>query len=147
MGLLSRLTKAVTPQRQASDDVLMVHAMMLMCGADGVFDPEEIATVEAYFSSLPEFRESGNFQEVYDKAVKILQRFESMADSVNALAELSNQNVKNKTYLIAADIAMSSGDVDENEDRMLEAMQRTMTVSDQLAEQVITVLTIKYQAC
>lgn len=39
---------------------------------------------------------------------------------------------------------MSSGDVDENEDRMLDAMQRVMEVDDTLAQKILEVLVIKY---
>ena len=53
MGLLSRLTGKIVPQKKAADDALLVHGMMLMCGADGSFDQEEVDTVNAYFSQLP----------------------------------------------------------------------------------------------
>lgn len=143
MGLLSRLTGAVTPQKKASDDALLVHGMMLMCGADGSFDQEEVDTVNAYFSQLPEF-EGKDFGDVYNEAVKVLRRFPSLKDSVKGLSDLSTQQLKNKCYLLAADIAMASGDVDEAEDQMLEAMQRVLGVSDQLAEKILEVLTLKY---
>ena len=55
MGLLSKLTGKVTPQKKPTDDALLLHAMLLMCGADGNFDDQEIPTVEAYFNALPEF--------------------------------------------------------------------------------------------
>ncbi len=143
MGLLSRLTGKVTPQKKPTDDALLLHAMLLMCGADGSFDDQEIPTVEAYFNSLPEF-EGKQFSDVYEQATKILKRYPSLKDSVKALGELSTQLVKNKCYLLAADIAMSSGDVDEAEDQMLEAMQRILQVDDGLAERILEVLTLKY---
>lgn len=143
MGLLSRLTKSVTPQKKASDDALLVHGMMLMCGADGVFDQEEVDTVQAYFSQLPEF-EGKYFGEVYEEALKILRRFPSLQESVKALADLSSPTLKTKCFLLAADIAMSSGDVDEAEDRMLDTMQRILEVPDATATKILEVLTIKY---
>ena len=143
MGLLSRFTNKVMPPKAPEDDALLVHGMMLMCGADGSFDHEEIETVEAYFAQVPEFH-GKNFQEVYQAAIKILRRYPNLQESVKALADLSTRNLKNKCYLLAADIAMSSGDVDEAEDRMLDAMQRVMEVSDDFAQKVIEVLSIKY---
>jgi hypothetical protein len=74
----------------------------------------------------------------------VLKRFPSLKDSVKALGDLSTQTVKNKCYLLAADIAMASGDVDEAEDAMLEAMQRTLQVEDSLATKILEVLTLKY---
>lgn len=143
MGLLSRLTGKIVPQKKAADDALLVHGMMLMCGADGSFDQEEVDTVNAYFSQLPEF-EGKDFSEVYNEAVKVLRKFPNLKDSVKALTDLSTQTLKNKCYLLAADIAMSSGDVDEAEDQMLEAMQRVLGVDDSLAQKILEVLSLKY---
>ena len=39
---------------------------------------------------------------------------------------------------------MSSGDVDEAEDAMLEAVQRVCEVQDSLATKILEVLTLKY---
>ncbi len=143
MGLLSRLTGKIVPQKKAADDALLVHGMMLMCGADGSFDQEEVDTVNAYFSQLPEF-EGKEFSDVYNEAVKCLKRFPSLKDSVKALSDLSSQGLKNKCYLLAADIAMSIGDVDEEEDQMLDAMQRVLGVDDSLAQKILEVLSLKY---
>ena len=143
MGLLSKLTGKVTPQKKPTDDALLLHAMLLMCGADGNFDDQEMPQVESYFSALPEF-EGKEFSEVYQEAAKVLKRYPSLKDSVKALSDLTNQTVKNKCYLLAADIAMSSGDVDEAEDAMLEAMQRVLQVEDSLATKILEVLTLKY---
>ena len=55
MGLLSKLTGKVTPQKKPADDALLLHAMLLMCGADGNFDEQELPQVEGYFNALPEF--------------------------------------------------------------------------------------------
>jgi uncharacterized tellurite resistance protein B-like protein len=143
MGLLSKLTGKVTPQKKPADDALLLHAMLLMCGADGNFDEQELPQVEGYFNALPEF-EGKEFSNVYGEAAKVLKRYSSLKDSVKALSELSNQTVKNKCYLLAADIAMSSGDVDEAEDAMLDAMQRVLLVEDALATKILEVLTLKY---
>ena len=143
MGLLSKLTGKVTPQKKPADDALLLHAMLLMCGADGSFDEQELPQVESYFSALPEFK-GKEFSEVYQEAAKVLKRYPSLKDSVKALSDLTNQTVKNKCYLLAADIAMSSGDVDEAEDAMLEAMQRVLQVEDSLATKILEVLTLKY---
>jgi hypothetical protein len=63
---------------------------------------------------------------------------------VNALAEFSSQALKTKAYVLAADIALASGDVDENEDQLLETMQRLLNVDDQTAQTVVWVLSLKY---
>ena len=127
MGLLSKLTNSVTPQKKATDDALLMHAMFCMAGTDGQIGNDEMAQVEGYFMSLPEF-EGKNFGQVYEEAVKILRRYPNIKESVKSLGELSSRMLKDKCYMLCADIAMSSGDVDEAEDQMLEAIQRVCEV-------------------
>jgi uncharacterized membrane protein YebE (DUF533 family) len=129
MGLLSRLT-GMTSTKKPTDDVLLVHAMLLMAGADGYIDDEEIATVEGFAMTLPEFKER-DFGEVVGDAQKMVRKF-------------SSQALKTKAYVLAADIALASGDVDENEDALLETMQRLLNIDDQTAQTVVWVLSLKY---
>jgi uncharacterized tellurite resistance protein B-like protein len=142
MGLLSRLT-GMTSTKKPTDDVLLVHAMLLMAGADGYIDDEEIATVEGFAMTLPEFKER-DFGEVVADAQKMVRKYPSLKESVNALTEFSSQALKTKAYVLAADIALASGDVDENEDALLETMQRLLNIDDQTAQTVVWVLSLKY---
>lgn len=142
MGLLARM-KGVTPTKKPTDDILLVHAMLLMAGADGAIDDEEIATVEAFANTLAEFKEK-NFGELIEGARKMLKRYNSLKESVAALGEFSTPAMGLKAYVLAADIALSSGDVDENEDELLETMQRLCNVDDRSAQTIIWVLQQKY---
>ncbi len=142
MGLLSK-TKVAKAAKQAGDDALLLHGMLLMCGADGSIDGAEMPMLEAHFLALPEF-EGRDFGTVYEQAVGIMRRFPTPLESVSALAELSSPLLKQKCYLLAADLALASGDVDDTEDAMLEAMQRTLGVEDALATKILDVLSLKY---
>jgi hypothetical protein len=46
--------------------------------------------------------------------------------------------------VLAADSAMATGDIDEAEDKLLEAMQRLLGIDDVFAGKVIEVLQTKY---
>ncbi|MEO1272541.1 MAG: TerB family tellurite resistance protein [Myxococcota bacterium] len=141
MGLLSRLM-GKTQERKASDDVLLMLAMLLMVATDGSVDREELASLEAYFVTLPDFQ-GKNFGNILQEAAKLMRKG-SRADVVAQFANLSSQGLKDKAFLLAADIALSSGDVDQNEDALLDAMQRVMSVNDATARKIIEVLSIKY---
>ncbi len=143
MGLLSKLTRKVTPSRRPGDDTLLLHAMLLMCCADGAVDTHELPLVEAFFATLPEFA-GKSFDSVYRDATALCRHYATPRESVRALAGLSSPAERNKCYLLAADIAMSSGDVDEAEDAMLEAMQQVLQVDDATATKILEVLAIKY---
>ena len=142
MGMLSRLCQS-PPTKQPTDDVLLVHAMLLMAGSDGVIEHEEIATVEGFAMTLSEFRER-RFGDLVEEARKMLRRFPSVQDSVAALAGFSTPAMAHKAFVLAADIAMSSGDVDEVEDELLTTMQRLLNIDDRTAQTVIWALAQKY---
>ena len=76
--------------------------------------------------------------------MKTIRKYKGVTDAVAALGELSSPAVKKKCYVICADIALSSGDVDETEDKLLDAMQKTLGVDDALAAKIVEVLSLKY---
>ena len=143
MGLLAKVTSGSQPVKKASDDVLLLHGLLLMCSADGVMEGTEMATLEAFYNTLPEF-DGKDFDELLAQANKVVARHGNLKESVKAVAEIQSEAVRKKLFVLAADIAMSSGDVDESEDRMLEAFQRLLNIDDATATRVLEVLSMKY---
>lgn len=143
MGLLSKVTAGATPQKKAGDDVLLLHGMMLMAGADGVIEGSEITTLQAFWNTLPEFQ-GKDFDQTLAEANKVVARYGNLKESIKALSEIESDAVRKKLFVLAADLAMSSGDVDENEDELLETMQRLLNIQDDEATSVLQVLTMKY---
>jgi uncharacterized tellurite resistance protein B-like protein len=143
MGLLSRLTGGSQPQKKATDDVLLIHGMLLMAGADGTIEEKEQSLVCALFETLPEF-EGKDWDELVNQGLKIVNKSGGLKESVKAIAELSTPSLKRKLYCLAVDIAMSSGDIDEAEDAMLETYQRLLGIDDATASKIIEVMGWKY---
>ena len=102
-----------------------------------------MATLEAFFNTLPEF-DGKDFNELLAQANKVVARYGNLKESIKGLSEIQSEAVRKKCFVLAADIALSSGDVDEAEDRMLEAMQRILGIDDATAQKVLEVLTMKY---
>lgn len=142
MGLLGKVFGG-QPAKKASDDVILLHSMILMAGADGVLEGAELATLEGFINTLPEFR-NAEFPQQMEAARKLANRFKSSKEAVGALADISSEAVRKKAFVLAADIALSSGDVDEQEEELLEAMQRVLGIDDALAQKIIEVLALKY---
>ena len=67
-----------------------------------------------------------------------------MKSSLVVLNEIQSDAVRKKAFVLAVDIAMSSGDIDESEEEMLEAMQRILRIDDALANKVLEVISLKY---
>ena len=103
-----------------------------------------IAVVRGFATTLPEFKER-DFGQVVAEAQKMVRRYPNLKESVNALTELSTPALKAKAYVLAADIALASGDVDEAEDELLTTMQRLLGIDDQTAQTIIWVLQRKYE--
>ena len=142
MGLLSRLTGA-KPTKAPTDDVLLIHGMLLMAGADGAMEASEMSTVQAFIDVLPEFK-GKDIDALINEGRKIIARSGGLKESVRALGDLSTPLLKKKLYTLAVDLAMSSGDIDESEDEMLSAMSRVMDIDETTASKVLEVLSWKY---
>lgn len=143
MGLLSKMLGGAMPVKKATDDVLLLHGMLLMCSADGVMEHGELDTLQAFYNTLPEF-EGKDFDELLQQANKVVAKHGNLKESVKAVADISSEAVRKKLFVLAVDIAMSSGDVDEAEDRMLETFQRLLNIPDDLVQKTIEVMGLKY---
>jgi len=142
MGLLSRLTGA-KPAKAPTDDVLLIHGMLLMAGADGTIEESEHSTVQGFIDTLPEFHDK-DVGALISQGEKIIARSGGLKESVKAVGDISSPAIKKKLYVLAVDIAMSSGDIDEKEDAMLETFQRLLGIDDKFAQDAIEVLGVKY---
>lgn len=142
MGLLSR-AMGTAPTKKASDDVLLLHGMLLMAGADGSIEQAELSMVQGFFDTLPELKDK-SFDELLTQANRIVGKHGGLKESIAALGDIESPAIKMKCFVLAADIAMASGDVAEAEDKLLEAMQRLFGIDDAFAAKVIEVLQVKY---
>jgi tellurite resistance protein len=146
MGLLGKLL-GTQPAKKPADDVLLLHSIMCMCAADGVIEDSEHTTIVSYAHSLPEFREMDgeDFNRCLEEARKIVHRYNrDMKSSLQALSEIQSDAVRKKAFVLAVDVAMSSGAVEEDEEEMLEAMQRILNIDESLVKRVVEVISLKY---
>jgi tellurite resistance protein len=146
MGLLGKFL-GNQPAKKPTDDVLLLHSIMCMAAADGIIEDAEDEMIRNYANTLPEFRDmDGNeFGKCFEMSAKIAHRYnKDMKSSLQALNEIQSDAVRKKAFVLAVDIAMSSGDVDEKEEEMLEAMQRILRIDDDLAKRIVEVISLKY---
>jgi uncharacterized tellurite resistance protein B-like protein len=142
MGLLSKFMGG-QPAKKATDDVLLLQGMMMMMAADGDIQDEEMATLAGFAHTLPEYR-GKDMNEVLRAAKAGLRKTKNQAEAVQMIAGIQSEAVRQKLFVLAADLAMSSGDVDESEERLLEAMQKALRVPDDLVRKSLEVLAVKY---
>jgi tellurite resistance protein len=146
MGLLSKFM-GTAPAKKATDDVLLLHAIICMCAADGAVEDAEHEMIRNYANTLPEFRDmdGSEFHKCLEGSSKLAHQYNrDMKSSLQALAGIESDAVRKKTFVLAVDVAMSSGDIDESEEEMLEAMKRILKIDDDLANRAIEVISLKY---
>ena len=147
MGLLGKFLGS-KPAKAPTDDVLLLHSIFCMAAADGHIEDGEHEMIRAYANTLPEFRDMDGqeFGKCFEQCAKIAHKYNrDMKSSLQVLGEIESDAVRRKAFILAVDIAMSSGDVDESEEEMLEAMQRILRIDDDLAKRAIEIIALKYQ--
>lgn len=146
MGLLSGVF-GNQPLKKASDDVLLLMSMMLMAEADDVVECAEEATFGAFAQTLPEFRdvEGIQWERMVNEAQKLLGKYKNREiEAVTELAKIESPAIRRKAFVLAADLALASGDIDAREEQILVNMQRTLGIDDQTAHAIVGVLGMKY---
>jgi uncharacterized tellurite resistance protein B-like protein len=141
MGLLSNLFGGTN--KKTGDDVLLLAGMIAMCAIDGDFQEEEQISVANFVSTLPEFR-GKDIRALMRQAAQQLKSAGSAAGLMSKLAAIESPAVRSKLFVLAADLAMSSGDIDEAEEKLLADMQKALQMDDAIAKKVVEVLALKY---
>ena len=146
MGLLADTAKetGLQTEKQDTDDTLLALAMGCMAFADGAMDQGEVASIEAFACTLPEFAD-GCFANPWNESGKIFNKYEgNVQAAAQELGKLSSPQLKKKAFILAVDIALASGDVDKAEDELLDTIKNVLEIDDIFAKQVTTVLAAKY---
>jgi uncharacterized tellurite resistance protein B-like protein len=139
MGFFDSLKKKVL---KVDDQQLLLEAMLCVAFADGDDQYEETSLVRAFANTLPELKNADAY-EVYEKAEKAVKLHGAMT-RVKELKSLSTEALRHKAFLLAMDIALSSGEIDEGEEAVLGAMAEVLQIPHDLADRIASVLMIKY---
>ena len=139
MGFFDSLKKKPL---KVDDQQLLLEAMLCVAFADGDDQYEETNLVRAFANTLPEFKNADAY-EVYEKAEKAV-KLHGALNRVKELSNLGTEALRHKAFLLAMDIALSSGDVDDGEEAVLGAMAETMRITPDVADRIASVLMIKY---
>jgi tellurite resistance protein len=139
MGFFDSLKKKVL---RVDDQQLLLEAMLCVAFADGDDQYEETNLVMAFANTLPELKNADAY-EVFEKAKKNVKLHGAMARA-KELGNLSTDNLKQKAFLLAMDIALSSGEVDEGEEAVLATMAEVMKIPTDVSDRIAQVLSIKY---
>lgn len=123
------------------DTVLLLHGMMLMSDfKDGQMSP----VFDAYVETIPELA-AADITQLKQKVSELRLSRPSKDEWVKALAEISSEAIKQKTLVLAIDIAMASGGmVEPDEDELLDAVRQALGIDLATAEKIVDVIGLKY---
>ncbi len=123
------------------DTVLLLHGMMLMSDfKDGQMSP----VFDAYVETIPELA-AADIAQLKQKVSELRLSRPSRDEWVKALAEISSEAIKQKTLVLAIDIAMASGGmVEPDEDELLDAVRQALGIDLATAEKIVDVIGLKY---
>lgn len=128
----------------APDDTLLALAIGCMAFADGTNDPSDVAIIKTFAATLPEFA-NGSFTQPWIQSTKILKKHKGSINAcINELKNLSTPNLKKKAFIFAVDIAFSTGDINKNEEKVLDKMKAALGIDELFAERAVTVMATKY---
>lgn len=124
-----------------NDTVLLLHGMMLMSD----FKDDEMSPVfDAFVETIPELRQA-NIADLKERVAELRLSHPSKEDWVKALSGISSDIVKQKTLILAIDIAMASGGmVEPEEDELLDQVRQALGIDLATAEKIVDVLGVKY---
>lgn len=120
--------------------------MLAVVAADGHVSDEETSDFVARVNRMKLFRsiQGSAFNDMIDKLFRVLRK-----DGPNELATRGAAalpaTLKPTAFAVATDMIFSDGSVEEEEQRLVEKLQRDLGVPDELASKIVEVLALKNQ--
>ena len=133
MGFFDALKKKPL---KVDDQQLILEAMICVAFADGDSQWEEIELVRAFANTLPEFK-NADVYEVFEKAEKSVKLHGAMTRA-KELKNIGSETLRIKAFMLAMDIALSSGEIDDGEEAVLATMAEAMNISSEKADAPVT---------
>jgi len=134
----------ILPGDEFEQKATMVHAMMLACYADKKIASQQIAVIESYAKSLPEFY-GHDFQKYYGAAKEIASSAGGNLDrAIGYLSRIESRSLREKTYCCCVELALADGHLGTEEETFLAAAQQALDIAEETVARINDVLGIKY---
>jgi hypothetical protein len=136
MGLLRELTS--TTNRGHVDEATLLRGILSVMGTiDGKLDASERAAISALFRTVPQLR---------DGAEPTEPPRANRAQLLEELGRITDERLRRQCFVLAVEVALSSGGVNDSEDQYVERLRAALNIDDGFARRTVEVLAYKY-AC
>ncbi len=137
-----------SPQRKrvrkgAGDNALLLHAMYLMSNIDGEGSEQEQEVVLHAARMLPDLRDS-NLEELLQTSRTLVKKHGGLIASLEAFLAIDDPTVRLKCYLVSAEVAYASGDINAAESQLLESMEKILLLDSTETQKILDVLALRY---
>jgi tellurite resistance protein len=129
------LTDHTALEVTAPGDAAALRDVLSLIGSiDGSVDAQERAVIEAFFKTIPQLR---------DEHMNVPPR--TSRDAIlTSLQKLTSARLQRQCFVLAVELAMASGGVNQAEDAWLTALRAALGIDDAFAAGVVQVLACKY---
>jgi len=115
--------------------------------ADGVMRDEETKNISAYLTQMKIFKKYSEreIRDIFEKLFKVLEK-EGIGGLVAIAKGSLPENLRETAFTCAVDIAIADNVIEENENALLQELQRVLDISDELGGKILDVMVIKNRA-
>ena len=115
-----------------SDAAPLAHTAQLVASIDGKVEPAEQAALDALCKTVPQLKGQ-------PLPARITRR-----QLLDLLGTLESEALRRQCFVIAVEMALASGQVNESEDQFVEMIYKSLGLELSFATQVIQVIACKY---
>lgn len=144
MGLFDKMLGGSASDRPFTKQEAFAAILVATVASDGHISDEEARGFNAIINRVQLYREMNGdqFSSMVDKLLGIVRRDGSVRLMEKAAAALPTE-LRETAFALAVDLVLADGSVEAEEKVLLEAVQLSLQVPDDLALKVIEVLMIK----
>ncbi len=132
MSLLSRYTALEVTK--PGDAAALRDVLSAVGSVDGSVDALERTVIEALFHTIPQLREETSKVPPRTNRAQILAQLEKVTD----------ERLRRQCFVLAVELAVASGGVNEAEDAYLGSLQKALAIDAAFAEATVQVMAAKY---
>jgi tellurite resistance protein len=148
MGLFDKLLSGQGPESiKLNEQEAFLGVLLVTIAADGEVADEETQSlvIACQRSELLGEYTPADYNATFKKLADILRKH-GVEVFLTKTAEPLSPELKETAFAVAADLIFADGSVEEGEQNLLEAIQKSLGVADDLAVKIVEVMQIKNRA-
>ncbi len=136
MGLLTTIAAAPPQLSSVTEHQPLLRTVRVMSFIDGKMEHSEQVVIEALIKTIPQLRDLPMHLTSAERV--------SREQLLEELRAISSERLRKQCFIVAVEVALASGHVNEHEDRFAEQLRNALRLDEAYARQVIEIIAAKY---